>query len=229
MTRVLRTSITLVQSPKRILGRCGDILFSGPGKPVDAPTQCAANVEEPQPTPEPDAGAALAELRDVLSSITDAVAESEAARRQSIDELQQLAIELSTAIAGELLFRSIDANEHNVVALVAAAVDKLGLDAPLSIALHPADLELVQSLASDSDVEQGWRISDLTLQPDSTLCRGECRATNGTTTVLSEITPRMEEIRRLLWEGLDHAQIERRQAAQHHSSLKRFPDRRETA
>ncbi len=66
----------------------------------------------------------LAGQLDLMSRMMDA----EEARRQSLDELQQLAIELSTAIAGELVFRSIDANEHSVGGMVSMAVTNLGLD-----------------------------------------------------------------------------------------------------
>ncbi|MCA9075334.1 MAG: hypothetical protein KDA93_09895 [Planctomycetaceae bacterium] len=226
MTRVRRTKITFDQTPVRIVARSASTTDPVRQRHVDAAkSEQTPNAATPS-TSQADTSQALDELRGILEGIADAVSDAEAARRQTLDELQHLAIELSTAIAGELVFRSIDANEHNPGGLVSMAVTRLGLETPLSIALHPDDLDLLESQSDDA---QKWQVEDVTLRADGTLPRGHCRATNGTTTLLSEVAPRMEEIRRLLWEGLDDAQIERRQAAQHDSPLKRFPDRRETA
>jgi len=224
MSRVIQTSLILEQSPLQVSGR----LVGGrdgvsvdedrEAEPADSPTAKTTGLSEE-----------LEELRGLLAAMGEALSDAESARRQMLEELQQLAIELSSAIAGELVFRTIDADAHDVGKMVTAAFEHLGFDATLSISLHPSDLELLETQTAKSGTESSWQIEDVALCPDATLARGHCRATNGSIDLLSEIGPRLEEIRTMLWEGLDDAQIERRQAAGFDSPLKRFPDRRETA
>lgn len=226
MTRLLRGIVLLDRSPQSLRGRVDAGSLVGPSRsaaeavgpvaaaPVDGVHQSAA-------------GGVSDELRALLSALEESVLEVEQLRRQSLEEFQHLAVELAVVIAGELVFRAIEANEFGVAGLVSAAIQRLGLDAPITITLHPQDLQLLQSQpASEPAV---WRTGPVTLRADAALPRGHCRAASGTTTVLSEWALRLEEIRESLWEGLDDAQVERRQAAGIGSRLRRFPDRRETA
>ncbi|MBX3436546.1 MAG: hypothetical protein KF861_03580 [Planctomycetaceae bacterium] len=221
MSYVLRRTLVLDRSPRSLRGR----LVSG-----------AAAAPEPTPAPPKvdtsiDGDAALAatihEVRAMREAVEQAVEDAEQLRRQSLQEFQQLAVELAVAIAGELVFRVIDAEQFGVESLVSAAVDRLGLDSPLLVSLHPLDVQLLESQTGDKPGES--RRGGLTVRPDPTLPRGHCRATNGTTALLSEFGSRLDDIRELLWEGLDDAQIERRQTAGIGAALKRFPDRRQTA
>ncbi|MGD9856567.1 MAG: FliH/SctL family protein [Planctomycetaceae bacterium] len=226
MSRVLRCLLPLDRCPQQLHGRLvarssavpAKPAQNAPGAPADGPIG-GGDTQAPQ--------GVSAELRSLLESLEQTVLDAEQLRRQSLHEFQQLAVELAVTIAGELLFRAIDADQFHVGGLVAAAVERLGIDAPITIGLHPLDLRLLES----EPVEQPpvWRTGTLILRPDAALPRGHCRATNGATALLSELAPRLEEIRESLWEGLDDAQIERRQAAGIGSGLKRFPDRRETA
>ncbi len=227
MSRVLRCSLRLDRSPRSIRVRCssGNTAHSAGSLPAGGDAGVPA-------APEPDINeqaraAAGQQLQALLGAMEDSVHEAEQMRRQSLDEFQQLAVELAVTIAGELVFRAIEADQFDAGGLVAAAVDRLGLDAPLTVALHPLDIKLLDS--AEPDDPPVWRTGKLTLHPDPTLPRGHCRASNGATVLLSEFAPRLEEIRDSLLEGLDDAQIERRQAAGVGSALKRFPDRRETA
>lgn len=235
MTSVRHASIILEQSPSHVVARChGEARTVRPLGDAAAPHagDPGPNQQESSPLDDVSTAAncqAMQELTDVLSSIAIAIADVEVARQQSLDELQQLAVELSAAIAGEIVFRAIDAEEHGVQGMVATALSQLGMDSPVSVTLHPDDLALLESVTQDADDIPQWHNDEVTLRPDSSLPRGHCRATNEFTTLLSEVGPRLEALRKHLWEGLDDAQVERRKTAQHDSLLKRFPDRRETA
>jgi len=227
MSRVLRCSLRLDRSPQSLRGR---VLSGSAGHSADSLSAggAAGVPAEAEPVVDEQAhAAARQQLQALLGAMEHSVHEAEQMRRQSLEEFQQLAVELAVTIAGELVFRAIDADQFDVGGLVSAAVDRLGLDAPLTVALHPLDIGLLD--AAEPDEPPVWRTGTLTLRPDPTLPRGHCRASNGATVLLSEFAPRLEEIRDSLLEGLDDAQIERRQSAGIGSALKRFPDRRETA
>lgn len=226
MSRVLRQSLYLDCPPQTVRGRCGGG-FPAQAAPTPNATIQRSGDDIAPVADEPPQATVSEELRMLLGSLEESVQEAEQIRRQSLAEFQQLAVELAVTIAGELVFRAIDADHFDVGGLVNAAVARLGLDAPLSVAMHPADVQLLKS--QETEEPPLWQTGTLSLCPDATLPRGHCRATNGATVLLSEFAPRLEEIRDSLLEGLDDAQIERRKAAGIGSALKRFPDRRETA
>jgi len=226
MNRVHRVTLHLDRSPQTV---CARYLADEPAKSADHPTAAAdppAGSAQDVPD-EPQQPVVSEELRDLLTAMEEGVHEAEQMRRQSLEEFQQLAVELAVIIAGELVFRAIDAEQFDVGGLVSAAVSRLGLDAPLTISLHPQDIQLLESQPAEEPPV--WRTGTVKLRPDTSLPRGHCRATNGATVLLSEFSLRLEEIRDSLLEGLDDAQIERRRSAGISSTLKRFPDRRETA
>jgi flagellar biosynthesis/type III secretory pathway protein FliH len=64
---------------------------------------------------------------------------------------------------------------------------------------------------------------------DATLARGNCRAEAGELSVLSQLDVQLADLRRHLLGSLEHAEIERRKAQPGDRSLRRFPDRRQTA
>ena len=227
MSRVLRYSLRLDRSPQSIRRRCESGGSAHSANPLSAGGDASVSAEAESDIDEQARAAARHQLEALLGAMEHSVQEAEQMRRQSLEEFQQLAVELAVTIAGELVFRAIEADQFDVGGLVAAAVDRLGLDAPLTVTLHPLDLELLDSAKLDEPPV--WRTGTLTLHPDPGLPRGHCRASNGATVLLSEFAPRLEEIRDSLLEGLDDAQIERRQSAGVGSALKRFPDRRETA
>ncbi len=176
---------------------------------------------EPRPAPEPD-------LRPLLNNIASAVAEVEQRRQQSLEELQQVAIELSIAVASQLVFEALDRDQLGVENLVKNAISSLGLDQSCVIFLNPVDLDLLKKRLAKTPSE--WNTTKIQLMADPGLARGGCRAESPDgRMVISEITSRLSEIRRHWMEELDDSQIERRRAAGEGPALRRFPDRRETA
>ncbi len=210
-----------------------DIRLRGPGTvltldltpskptPVVTPVQFPQEVRKPVP-PEPD-------LRPLLESISASIEEVEERRRQSLGEMQHVAIELAVAVASQLVFQALEREQFGVEELVRSAVEKMELDGPMTIALHPTDLALLQKrLAQNSS--PAWQAKHVEFKGDAGVARGGCRAESPEGRMLiSEITSRLSEIRRHWMEELDDAQIERRRTSRESPALRRFPDRRETA
>jgi len=176
---------------------------------------------KPPAPPEPD-------LRPLLESLISTMTEMEERRRQSLSELQHIAVELAVAVASQLVSHAIDREQFAVEELVTAMVQKTGLTQPVTVALHPADLKLLEKRLTT--MPQSWNRERVTLLPDHGVARGGCRAELPDGQMLiSEVTSRLSEIRRHWMEELDDAQIERRSVAGEGPPLRRFPDRRETA
>lgn len=183
-------------------------------RPVQVPTA-------PPVPPEPD-------LRPLLESIGHAVAEVEERRKQSLNELQHVAIELAIAVASQLVYESISREQFGVEKLVSQIIDRMGVTGPVTVSLNPADLALLQRKMTKVSVS--WNPAQVELKGDVALAQGSCRAESPDGRMLvSEVTSRLSEIRRHWMEELDDAQIERRRPDGEGPALRRFPDRREIA
>jgi hypothetical protein len=194
---------------------------SAPPAPVVFPTETVTKPTPPKPAAEPD-------LRPLLTALSHSIQEVEQRRQQSLGELQHLAVELSVAIASQLVFQAVDRGEFGVEELVRQAIHRFNLSDPITIALHPDDLALLQSRIAS--LEPRWPDGQVILQGDHAVARGGCRAESADGKMLiSDITARLSEIRRHWMEELDDAQIERRRTSGEGPALRRFPDRRETA
>jgi|GEM_PF-1936850 len=189
--------------------------------PVVFPTETVVKPAPSKPASEPD-------LRPLLAALGHSIQEMEQRRQQSLGELQHLAVELSVAIASQLVFQAIDRGEFGVEELVSQALHRFSLSDPVTIAMHPDDLALLQNRMSSPEAR--WPESQVILQGDHAVARGGCRAESADGKMLiSDITARLSEIRRHWMEELDDAQIERRRTSGESPALRRFPDRRETA
>jgi flagellar biosynthesis/type III secretory pathway protein FliH len=199
------------------------IAWSSPPQLVRLRSRTAASGHElASPVPHGPSPAVL------LHSLGTAIEELEQRRQRSLGELQQVAVELAVAAASHLVFESIQRDAYNVENLVQQAVERMGLSGPITAYFHPADLDLLRQRLAGQPLP--WNDKQLTLQPDSGVARGGCRAeTPDGRMLVSDITSRLSEIRRHWMEELDDAQIERRRAPGTGESLRRFPDRRETA
>lgn len=211
---MLRGSVKLGR-PLRSVRLSGSEPQSAPAAPEPAPPPA------PEPPPEPP-------VAPLLESIHEAVEEFEARRKQSLEELQLLAVELAVAAASNLVAQAIDRDEYGVEQLVQEAIGRLGMEQPITISLHPEDIQLLDRRTAGESV--AWREGRITLRPDAGIQRGDCRAETGDGRILiAEMSARLAEMRRHWLEGLDDAQIERRRPAGSDRGLQRFPNRRETA
>ncbi|MFG0333184.1 MAG: FliH/SctL family protein [Maioricimonas sp. JB049] len=197
------------------------VRLSGMDPQEAAAAREAAIPVAPPPPPDPP-------MTPLLESINEAVEEFEVRRKQSLEELQLLAVELAVAAASNLVAQAIDRDEYGIEQLVSEAIGKLGMEQPIAISLHPEDIQLLDRRTEGETVP--WRDGRVTLRPDAGIQRGDCRAETGDGRILiAEMSARLAEMRRHWLEGLDDAQIERRRPAGADRGLQRFPNRRETA
>jgi flagellar biosynthesis/type III secretory pathway protein FliH len=167
-------------------------------------------------------------IEAAFAAIDERIQEIEQRRKQSLTELRQAAVELAVSIASRFIHERISAGEFAVEKLVEHVLAKCELRHPVEIRLHPADLELLERRSQGKRIP--WRNHEsYKLVADGTLQRGDCRVEAGEFGVLSMIETQLSELRQHLLENLDDARIERRQTQGGNRSLRRYPDRRETA
>jgi len=163
-------------------------------------------------------------VTDLLESIHEAVAELEARRKNSLIELQEVAVELAMAAAGHVVRQALDQGQFAVGAIIDEMLQRISPHEPVRITLHPEDLRLLTAAGPTP-----WPEGLVEFRPDASTPRGKCRAVAGSRTVISDWRTHLQEARAALHEELEHAQIERRGAEAADQRVKRFPDRRETA
>jgi hypothetical protein len=169
----------------------------------------------------------LTDLRQMLADTAELVMELQDQHRQSLQEMQEVAVELATAATSWLTGVAIDRGEFAVDDLIRKALHQMEIDQPVRVRLNPADHDLLKNLMRDP---AGRRmLENVSCFDDSTLSRGTCRVESGRRIVLSDMESRLENIRRSWMEKLDDSQVERRGDGSTSRTLRRFPERRETA
>ncbi len=167
------------------------------------------------------------ELRTLLADAAEAVVELQEQHRQSLSELQEVAVELASAAASWLMGFAIERDMFAIDDLILKALQHMDLDQPVRVLLNPQDHQLLQRLMKDrssSDVLHQVKCEDA-----PGFVRGTCRVESGRKILLSDLHSRLEDIRRSWRETLDDSQVERRGDGSASVALRRFPDRRETA
>jgi flagellar biosynthesis/type III secretory pathway protein FliH len=203
-------------------------------EPTAAPTVKAPPVvPEPVPAPPVNKTPAAApipgvDVRPLLSTLIAAVKELDERRRETLNELQQAAVELSITIASQLVRRVIDAGQFGVRELVEDALQRLPVSGPVQVSLHPTDIQQLQPqlTAQAPHILSGREVR---FRPDPTLERGSCRADLPEEGILSDLHLSLGDLHEELMEGLADAQLEHRRAPGTDRSMRRVPDRRETA
>lgn len=169
-----------------------------------------------------------ARILAALEGIQETVNDYEQRRQQSLIDLQKVAVELAMMVASHVVYAELEKESLGVEEFIANAVGRIGILEPATIRLHPADLQLLQNQLQTRS--SPWNEKLMTLVADTSIERGAVRLeTNSGRVVLSDVNSRIEEIRREWMESIYDAQAEHRRAAKDSKSLRRFPDRRETA
>ncbi|MCA9063402.1 MAG: hypothetical protein KDA96_10095 [Planctomycetaceae bacterium] len=163
----------------------------------------------------------------LLTDLAESVEEIRQQRRQTLEEMQQVAIELSMAATSWLVGAAIDADQFAVDDLIRTGMARLDLDDAVQVELNPADHDLLQRLLEESP-DPGL-VERITVIRDSALPRGSCRISSGRKSLVSDLESRLEAIHRSWLENMDDSQIERRRNGRDGRTLRRFPERRETA
>lgn len=166
-------------------------------------------------------------LQQLLADAAEAVVELQSQHRQSLGEMQEVAVELATAAASWLVGVAIDKNMFAVDDLILKAFEHLELNQSVKVRLNPADHDLLQTLLTNPASRK--QLDEVSCVKDTTIARGTVRVESGRRILLTDMHSRLEEIRRSWMEKLDDSQIERRGDGSASRTLRRFPERRETA
>lgn len=188
-----------------------------PSPPTVAPR--AAAVAESVPAP--------LDLRELLLELGVGLEELHSKQRQSLDELQQVAVELAIAAAEVIAGRALERDAWGVSELVAAAVEQLPVGEPPTVRLHPIDRQLLEQQLREQRIQSRWDHVELIADPG--MARGSCRVEAGKRALVTTFHERLAEIRRVWLEEVEHAQAERRAVEAGGGGLQRVPDRRDTA
>ncbi len=147
----------------------------------------------------------------VLTSKIDALHET---RRREWREWQRNAVELALTVATRLLRDRFAAGDYPIEAVARELLDEvrpagpLGAERPqtpgwVTVHLHPDDLALLQRRLGDAPLVEGR--DDLTILPDPTLGRGDCRVESGDSLALAQLPVQLAEMRRRMLRSLGHA------------------------
>lgn len=167
-------------------------------------------------------------LQQTLDAIQEAVQESEQRRQQSLNELQKIAVELALMAAEHVVFRELQHDSLGVEQLIMAAIARIGLPCAATLQLHPEDLALLRNQLGSRAVP--WNEQLLTLTADAGVERGGVRLESAAgRIVFSDVATRLADIRQEWMEKVNDTQDADRRVSQDSQSLRRFPDRRETA
>ena len=169
----------------------------------------------------------ISRLQQLLADATEAIQELQAQQRQSLSETQEVAVELAAAAASWLVGVAIDRSMFAIDDLIMKSLDQLGVSQPVKIRLNPADHTLLQMLMKDPACPP--ELAEVLYAGDHAVPRGSVRVESGRRILLTDMNTRLEEVRRTWMEKLDESQIERRGDDSVARTLRRFPERRETA
>jgi hypothetical protein len=236
-----RTKVIVPNSPSKVriggsipVGAPAAPTVSAAARPVEARSAVSMPVPpiaEAAPAPPPAAAPVVQhdpQMIQLLESVAQRLTDLEARRRESLTELQQAVVELSVAMASQLTYRIIESGEFAVEKMVEDAVSRLPAAEHVTLRLNPDDLALFhQRLKAIPAAALDARSLQLTADP--AVGRGGCLAELPEQGILCDIELLLGDLHTELMEGLSDAQVERRHTQGANRSLRRFPDRRETA
>ncbi|MEJ7590459.1 MAG: FliH/SctL family protein [Planctomycetaceae bacterium] len=112
----------------------------------------------------------ISRLQQLLADAAEAVQELQTQHRQSLGEMQEVAVELATAAASWLVGYAIDRDMFAVDDLIRKALEHLELNQSVKVWLHPADHTLLQTLLSDPVSRQ--QLDRVSCMKDESIPRG---------------------------------------------------------
>lgn len=148
----------------------------------------------------------------VVESIYRSLQNIEDKQRKAETELVSATVELSMLIAENITRRVINADEFGVEELVAQAIARVTISDSITIYLNPADKQLLETrqVEGDQRVEEPQTkdechaLSDVNIQIDRNLNRGDCYVDAGDIGMLTTLEQHLTDIRQWLLEGLDN-------------------------
>lgn len=212
----------------RVVRRISDLHVRPKGHHRGTSTESQTAEKESQAASERNLLRQNQQIQAALESIQEAAIDYEQRRQQSLIELQKIAVELAILAAAHVVHSELERDSLGVESFVASAIARLGILEPATIRLHPADLELLNTQLGTRSAP--WNEMLMTLIADAAVSRGGVRLdTNSGRVVFSDVATRLTEIRHEWMENINDAQAESRRVPNDSQSLRRFPDRRETA
>ncbi len=167
---------------------------------IDPPARMAVSAPIVTPvaasTMQPELAAQREHLDHVLTCLNAAALDLRTQARQQKRALEQASIELAIAIASRFLYAQVKAGAFPFEALVREASARFDVSQPLAVAMHPADLALLQRKV---DAER-WNAlaSEFAWISDATLTRGSCRVQAGDRGERFDLGERVSELRQRL-------------------------------
>lgn len=165
-------------------------------------------------------------IEETLAALEEAAQSLTRWHNQLLNEMQQVAVELATAITTRVTYDKLETDRFAIEQLAHDVVSHLGTNGPVQVRMHPDDLALLNRRLGDGRMAEYHNIQ---LVPDETLGRGDCIADAGDVSFASTLEEQLNGMRQHLLRNLTDAQIERRKAQAGDRELRRFPDRRQTA
>ncbi|MDA1230627.1 MAG: FliH/SctL family protein [Planctomycetota bacterium] len=169
----------------------------------------------------------ISRLQQLLADTAESVSELQIQHRQSLEEMQEVAVELAAAAASWLVGVAIEKDMFAIDDLILKSFEHLELNQSVKVRLNPADYDLLQTLLTDPASRE--QLDQVSCVKDETISRGAVRVGSGRRILLTDMDTRLEEVRRSWMEKLNDSQIERRGDGSASRTLRRFPERRETA
>lgn len=127
-----------------------------------------------------DASDNLKYLRSLISALAMPLRELD---KQVVDEL----VDLSMAVARQIIRRELKTSPGEIVAVVKEAVSLLPVGASdISLELHPEDAALVRNALLPPDADTAWQITE-----DPLLSRGGCRVSTNTSSIDATVENRI--------------------------------------
>ena len=166
-------------------------------------------------------------MNESLGAIFEAIAEFEQRRQQSLQELQQLAVEIGFAAAERLLRAPLDRTNTEVSRLVEELTQRAAPASEFTVMLSPSDLKLLEE--AQGSQPQTIPPESIRFVSEPTLSSGSCRLNADGVDVVSILEQELEELKLHVLQDLDDAQIERRKPEAENRGVRRYPDRRDTA
>ena len=84
-------------------------------------------------------------VEEMLHLLDQRLLDLEQSRRQTLKEMQVVAIDLAVAATGKLLYEKIDKDEFPCGTVIQEIVQQIPTSGSLSVALHPKDLEQLEN------------------------------------------------------------------------------------
>lgn len=215
--------VTFKRPPTNVVVRTGASRTESVSGAVARPTE-----EEQRQNREQQLIAQNKALQETLDALQDTLVEHEQRRQDSLLELQQIAVELAVMAASHVVHAELDRETLGVENMVGNIIDQIGVLQTAVVRLHPSDLQSLQAALKNRS--PSWDEQLIKLLPDTNVSRGGARLeTESGRIVVSDVVTRLEHIRDEWMENIDDTQTERRELSQNAGSMRRFPDRRETA